>query len=796
MSIAEQYSGIVINQNVRPLDDDKLIITDEQWRYQEVFLPTNYSRGSTTEESITPPLTGWQALVDIEEGYAPYATLDWTIEYQVFGMGWIKLAEGTTIGAHADGGKVWFDMYADKPIDVEGEIERDRLRFGFKGRAFVTDRSDIPVAYDGTEAVIEGIAYSASIVPGVPFNLTHTGVQGFIYYDPSNKTYTWSAQQGINAVWYSAPNPLARNGFVKAYASDGITPLDDNGEELSICFRVLGLTADEGTDFLGNNYRSAVRESSAQNTNTVDGSTNDKTWLSKPNPSRFAVENLYFDLRPRQEKAGYGKTNYFLDPRASTLDYFSQGGDLTTAGSTQTINDTAGTDGGSALSIVTPGINGRYGFESLLVPSFKAGVSYRFDIDLKGNSGGEPIQIVFGDATDDVVLTTDYRRVGVTFTPVADTAASIAVIRNGVSGSVRFFADNITVTEGDQTQQPFDGTMSGFIWAGEPNASYTREILDPIVSDDVSVIDKILVDPLTPGVYFTVYYTDEGDPGLTQDQWDNKLWTRVPQTFLANRRESHVLPQPILAKYVKIEFTHLQAQYYSPGEFAKPIKYIKHPKWVLDYFLGRLQSDQATTLNNGGSVAVVYDALDLAYNYYLDDLGQEPDQPVEVDSSYRGVVENYLSDTSDLSDKLDSETLDKVNLALAPYRDPPSRFASNTSTLGRRSLSLASNTLDYPVEQSPPTVNYDDVTSLRSDAVVFEDNYPVMFFYLTCRHKYREIIASFNYNKAYFVGINEIAFTRENYTTAFDTDQYIEPSGDLVHMERNDFTTSQGVLSV
>jgi hypothetical protein len=121
------------------------------------------------------------------------------------------------------------------------------------------------------------------------------------------------------------------------------------------------------------------------------------------------------------------------------------------------------------------------------------------------------------------------------------------------------------------------------------------------------VIDKVLVDPETPGVYFTVYYSNEDGVPTTEDEWENKLWTRVPETS-ALSRESHVLPEPIVAKFVKVEFTHLQARSYSPGDFARPTSYKKHPKWVLDYFLARLDADKARQKITGGRVAVIYDA--------------------------------------------------------------------------------------------------------------------------------------------------------------------------------------------
>lgn len=608
MALAE-YSGIVVNQNQTPGPDDALNIADGVWRYQEAELPSNHVRGTDASEQIIPPLTGWSAFVDVADGQATEATLDWTIEYQVFGLGWITAASGTTIGAQADGRKVWFDMYADKPIPVNSEMLSNRIRFGF--RAYVDPGLDpVEATYDGSLAVVGAESYSARLVPGVPYDAAHGGFPGFLLLHPADKTVTWYPKRGINRVWFAKPNPLAQ-AFLQAYGADGITPLDPAG--ISINFRALALTADEGVDFLGNNYRSAVVTSSIANVNALDAEVQDRSWFSKPNPSRFAVESLYFN-----------------------------------------------------------------------------------------------------------------------------------------------------------TTQP-DGTGR--------------------------VIDRVLVDPETPGVYFSIYYSTEDGVPTSEAEWENKLWIRVPETFRALTRENHALPQPVQAKFIKVEFTHLQARFYSPGNFAKPVSYKKHPKWVLDYFLARLDADKARQEVTGGKVAVIYDALDLAYNYYLDDLHQNPAIPAEIDSRYQ-TAQSYINARDDLSDQVDPETLAQINLVMDPYRSHPSTFAKSDYLLGTVAQ-LDPDKLTYPTErtalQGVPTP---DVKSTRNDAVIYENDYPVMFFFLTCRHKYREIVADLDRDKAYFVGIKQIAFTRDRYEVASDTDQYLEPAGDLTNMERNDFINDEGVLRV
>ena len=570
-SLIEKFSGVVINQNVRPDSDHYHDVSSHPWTYQEVFLPNDYPRGADGSEIIYPDLSGIQVLSSVTD--ADTAAYEWTLEYQIFGLGWVELGSGSSTGCHATGTHVWFDILFEDPIEITETISGARLRIGLRTTA------------------------------------------------------------GIDKIWYSAPNPLALDGFVKAYESDKTTPIENSGDEVSLCFRVLGLVAESGVDFLGNSYRSAVAASRVAEIDAINGDVS-KTWMSKPNPSRFAVESLYFDVRP-QEPTTYVES-----------------------------------------------------------------------------SPGE-------------------------FDPVTG------------------------------------------------------------ISDQSVVVDGVVVDPVTPGVYFNVYYTSEGNPGTSEEDWENKLWIRVPLSFKATKRETHALPEPISAKYIKIEFTHLQAKSYAPGDFARPTKYKKHPRWVLDYFLLRTESQKRIEdklINR--RVAVIYDAYDLAYNYYLDDLKQEPNRPVEIDPSYTNEVNSYLSSSDNLLDQVDSEMIEKISIAFRPYRENPSGFAKSDYVLGEYAKDSASDFLtNYPFESpSTPNFKYSDLNGLRSQSVIFESDYPVMFFFITCRHKYREIVADFSHDRAYFVGVKEIAFVRDKYQISHDSTQYIEPGGDLANTERNDFTLEGGVM--
>lgn len=607
--LAQKYSGVVINQNQPPGPDDYVIVDDNLWRFQDFFLPSDYVRGSGEEASV-PMLSGFHLCVGVADGYVDTASFDWQLEYYAFGTGWIKLIEGTAIGAPSSGEKVWVEALFKNPVDVSNlidELEPIRFRVGFRFPVAYEAPKDVLVDYTPATrtVVIDSRQYdNILLADDVITPIVANGSPGFLTWDSQTAQATFSYQQGIHNVWLSAPNPLADKGCRVTDADEN--PITVNTYEASAMFRVLACSADSGTDLFGNIYRSSL--TSMPVSQVAPTSDSNSSWLSKPNPSRFAVESMCFDMR-----------------------------------------------------------------------------------------------------------------------------------------------DNL-------------------------GAAVT--------------LDGVVIDPTTPGLWANVYFSDDGEPGRSDDDWDQKLWTRVQKNWKIDKRQECVFPEPVVAKYIKIEFTHLQARHYSAGRFARPVRYKKHPKWVLDYFLVRLSdSISQTNKNASNSVAVVYDALDLAYNYYLDDINQAPDSPIEADPSFNSQFSTFINDKSDLSDQMDIEMLDKISYIMAPFKKDVLSFGDPDSLLSTVLRVNATSGSDGTTEGAPMSLpNTQALESLSNQPVAFEQDYPVMFFYLQCRHAYREVYSGFDYDKAYFAGIREIAFTRDEYQNQRDMDTYIELGGDLVNTERNDFT--------
>jgi hypothetical protein len=666
--IAIELSGLTLSQSGAVTGSVDL--SEGDFVYQTFRLPTNYPRGYNSGQVRIPPICGLQVNVNVEVQFANVAALDYRLDYYIppaevvnaapqpvrqpgrtpskhqipqnlnnvpgtgyhlvqrpgaplstlldrkIPSGWVGLVKGTEVGSPGDG-DVWFDMNFD-PVDITDVWQRT-FRLGVRSRPFDEEEPFFePVEYDralntvivndDAVQVIPDIS-PAPLVEGKWYPFTYQEVDYVLYVEEGSGTVYLSRQQGVQAAYYTAPNPYILSNL-KAYQSDGVNPVIDNGRETSLRFRVLSAAPQKGPDCAGNDIGSVVVPSEPENLGSTTGDLKDAFWLSKPNPSQFAVEALYFDIR--------------------------------------------------------------------------------------------------------------------------------------------------------------DG-------------------------DAASVIDHILIDPLTPGVYFHVYYSNDDQPGIDPDTWDGLLWTRVDKTYLLRQKESLAFPQPITAKYLKVEFTHLQPRSYSPGTLRLPVIYRKHPKWVVDYFLAIYQRRRAADLEAAKTVSVQFDALDLAYNYYLDDLHQSfPVQPAALRTATETTVLNNFLETEGAVDenRVDASTLLRIRQSFVPFLSQPF-FQGRFGDILRQYAAPNTSTLtNYPTEvQTIPLVDLGEVSSLDRESLVVDKQFPVTSFYLTCRHYYKQSVSDFEQDRAYFVGLREIAFTREHFDSKFDHPLYIETAGDNVNIERNDFAS-------
>lgn len=345
-------------------------------------------------------------------------------------------------------------------------------------------------------------------------------------------------------------------------------------------------------------------------------------------------------------------------------------------------------------------------------------------------------------------------------------------------------------------------------WSSKPNPSkYGVENLYFDVSSDSgnsSVIDSIFLDPITSGVNFNVYYsadttgpTDLGDTGA----WDKLLWTWVPKTFKAHKKQNYVLPHPITAKYIKVEFSSLQASYYSPGVNDKPILYKKYPSWVVNYFLSiynmRYNKTEDPVIES--QTRLTYDLLNLAFNYYKGDIINVANKPVVIDNANQGqAVVNLLQNATVALNDYDQISLTNIKAAFDKFRRHPGYHTDAGTVVGSAATIKSINEyFNYSVEKLIiPRGKTDSVSTTDRNHLLLEKQMPTMYFYPICRHGYQKAYAKFENNKAYFVKIREIRFERNNHNVISDKDFYKFVPGDNNNFEHCDFIISSNEWSV
>lgn len=773
-NVCAEYSGVVIDQNVVT----NSLTPSAGFIYQEFRLPEDYLRGVKQGQTRLPGISGFQVLAEVAEDSAPPSAevpvkFNWTIEQHNFGnSAWEVLAKGTAVGAQAEGERIWIDaiLGTEVPVDVSMTTNVSELRIGIQ------------------------------IV------------------------------SGITKLYYATPNPLP--GFVEAVQSDGSTPLaGKEAAPASLAFRLLGLVADAGTDFLGDPYRSVAIHSSAQA--PVGANTNAGFWLSAPQPSRFAVTSHYSDLRKFPETPVYGVINRLLNPSFEydvvegqpfgwqTLPDFGEDDAAPEQPAFQEIlpgefeqkilavlNFDVAFENQAVLKVVDKP-EAQRGLHSLEVATAEhsakrlhdpegayAQVSIAlakpttFSVWIRSDDGKYQVVLEVGDDTvgkaeEVVTISAEWQRFSVTLASPLATGMSAVAVRTlaAETKSRTFYIDSAMAESGTKTTAYVDGDQLSCKWENQRGRSGSVELTEPELEDNAAVIDSIIFDPITPGVAFNVYYTndltgsEEEGAELTEEEWEQKLWIHVPQSYVTSVKTTYVLPEPITAKFVKIEFSQLQARPYEPGDYQKPTGYKLFPDWVALPFLAEISLPTFTAKR----VGVIYDSLELGYQPILNDLIQGPSTPEHPTPT--------PTIAPPAANRVDPETLRRIELTLNTFLNPPAARGNPLTLLGARAATNAENARSYPVEGEPqfrgtPTIA---VSGLDRQAIVLDESTPVMYFWVTCRHEYKEVKAKFEDNRAYFAGLKELAFLRAQFSVASDTGIYLEAGTDDSNTERSDF---------
>jgi hypothetical protein len=159
---------------------------------------------------------------------------------------------------------------------------------------------------------------------------------------------------------------------------------------------------------------------------------------------------------------------------------------------------------------------------------------------------------------------------------------------------------------------------------------------------------------------------------------------------------------------------------------------------------------------------------------------------------------------------LDATTMSQIKTIFDRFSSHPASSITTDNAVSKFATDLASSTLgmdvsgykimtaeNYPFE-SVSVAEADTVptSTFDKDDLLMEKNFPSMFFYVTCRHGYREALAKFENDKAFFAGIKEVVFQREDHSSLYDKKLYTYGIGEgSLNVEHNDFTLVDGSWS-
>jgi uncharacterized phage protein gp47/JayE len=149
------------------------------------------------------------------------------------------------------------------------------------------------------------------------------------------------------------------------------------------------------------------------------------------------------------------------------------------AGATITADATTPQTGARSLKVVTTAVTGE-GAQIPLGGTFQAGVPYTLSVYLRGNAGGEIVQIALGPSAGDnrtlnCTLTTAWQLFSVTWTPTANESGNVyAALRTTAATVMTFFADSLIVSQSGAAVPYVNGDSPGMAWAGTKGNSVSN----------------------------------------------------------------------------------------------------------------------------------------------------------------------------------------------------------------------------------------------------------------------------------------------------------------------------------
>lgn len=336
----------------------------------------------------------------------------------------------------------------------------------------------------------------------------------------------------------------------------------------------------------------------------------------------------------------------------------------------------------------------------------------------------------------------------------------------------------------DSASRVLDPASPGWMSAPRPSPEAVESLYFDVRQaqatgqQEFAVIDNIRIAPRTHGVRMHVYYTRDnlhGEAPKLTEHWDQMLWTPINEVYILRRDEAIQLPHGVQASFIKLEFTNLRPMPFTVSPFPElpPVEYKRHPTWVESAF-------QNTQVRR-----TVEDWFVQSQTPVQRRILQEIADPVqEFAYKHREFMTALSHGLLDDPRVLGSGLVDTgTNAFIDPVTQSKIRFASNTlyrgslvatlrdgSLLGRSLRSRPTQIEPLTREATPQIEAHSAFVSTRGDRVTHafsEIAETPMWFNRKCRHFYRTDKARFN-RKAYYVGIRDVEFRRNDYTVEHD----------------------------
>jgi hypothetical protein len=368
----------------------------------------------------------------------------------------------------------------------------------------------------------------------------------------------------------------------------------------------------------------------------------------------------------------------------------------------------------------------------------------------------------------------------------------IDILGNSYSTSLKEYAP----------KRSYDGSINTY-WQSQINPSrFGVEALYFDISNgtDPSFIDEIYLDPLTPECLMHIYWSNEGDPGVSADDWDNKLWTPIPRHYLL-RRGNVKLYETVRARYIKLEFTKLVPLPYkvpnSPVDLE--ITYRTFPTWVESYVF----ETQTTYPNDPLNDTEIYKSIDPTpiniglINPKMDKMTDEtPRSIIDYIQTNRKstVLGEYQVWKNPDTNQNNLPILDKT---ISMYPNVYSNLYQQDmlSTIKMDQMNSAYEYIRTNEDQAKwipenplmPQILTTVATKSDRTQIVEEKNWPDMWFMRKCRHAYKVIRAKRSVDVGYHVAIREIVFYKRDKAVKRDSPNYIETLLDDSTILKNTF---------